>query len=772
MPDKLTEEEVKLRKITPSLTGAGWSLNSIRMEYYFTDGRIFPSQNGSFVRGRGKKADYLLKYNSECNIAIVEAKDEQHTIEGGLLQGIEYARILNIPFAYSSNGSGYIEHDMITGAERELSMSEFPSPEVIRERYLKEKDLTEEQANLIESQSYFAPSFAPRYYQKASVDRTLEAIAKGQKRLLLVLATGTGKTYTAFQIVWKLKNMKKVRKVLYLADRNILITKPHNDEFAPFGDTRTIIKHGKIKTQYEIFFGLYQQFEGEKGGESTLKVFQQVTPDFFDLIIVDECHRGSAKEDSKWREILNYFSSAIQIGMTATPKVYGEVDEDGNIVEDTAKKYFGDPVYTYSLKAGIDDGFLAPFRVIQPILNIDSTGYRPEKGELDIYGQPLEDKVYTINDFDRLLVVDKRNYEVAKRVTDYLKAGDRYTKTIVFCCTIAQADRIRGWLVNLNQDLVAKNPRYITKITGDSPTADRDLEDFTKVEFNPTLDPCVITTSDLMTTGVDCKTAKLIVIDKVIKSMTLFKQIIGRGTRIRLDAGKFDFTILDFRRASALFADPRWDGDVEVTSDVTPRPRNSPIDPDNEIKQYRIGGDFVKVIGEEVSILDADGKVTKTSLINFTKKNILNEYATLNEFIQKWTSEAKHGAIVEELQDRGVLLSDIRDIVGIEDMDDFDLICHIAYGMPPMTREERANSAIKATKMDNLSSVAKEVIDTLLDKYCNDGIEDIDDISVLKLQSFKPFGTPKHIINDIFGGRDNYMNIVAALKTNLYQARA
>lgn len=766
--DKLTEEDIKHLKITPAIENAGWS--AVLMEYFFTDGRIFPQQSGSYIRGKRKKADYLLKYGQECQLAVVEAKDGDHSVNAGLLQAIEYAEILNIPFAYSSNGNGFVEHDLITSTECELSMGEFPSPEALRQRYISEKKLTADDLALIECPTYQEVGFSPRYYQKASVDRTLEAITKGQKRILLVLATGTGKTYTAFQIAWKLKQLKKVRKILYLADRNILISKPFNDEFSPFENSKYIIKKGEIKTQYEIFFGLYQQLDGDKDGDSNLEVFKQVTPDFFDLVIVDECHRGSAKEDSKWRAVLDYFSNATQIGMTATPKVYGEKDEDGQLIEDTAKKYFGDPIYSYSLKAGIEDGYLAPFRVIQPILNIDSTGYRPAPGELDVYGQPLEDKIYGIRDFDKTLVVDKRNFEVAKRVNDYLKDNGTFIKTIIFCCNIDHAERIRSYLINLNKDICAKNPRYITRITGDSPTADKDLNDFTKVEFNPDLDPCVVTTSDLMTTGVDCKTAKLIVIDKVINSMTLFKQIIGRGTRIRLDADKFDFTILDFRKASELFADPRWDGLIDVSPEIPIGHSGQPVESDE--KQYRIGGDFVKVLGEEVSILGADGKVTKTSLVNYTKKNILDEYATLDSFIQKWTSAEKHSAIVEELEKRGVFLNEIKDTVGIEDMDDFDLICHIAYGLKPLTRSERVKKLRKAMKIDEYTGISKEVIDALLEKYCDDGLDDIDDVAVLKLDQFKSFGTPKHIVNDVFGGRTNYRDLVTLIKTNLYSVAA
>ncbi len=767
MPEKLSEEDVKRLYITPAIDRAGWS--NYRMEY-FTDGRVHVSSNGVMTRGKRKYADYLLRYVNNTNLAIVEAKDEDHTPGQGLLQAIEYARLLNVPFAYSSNGHGFVEHDLITGLERDLTMAEFPSPEVLRERYVSEKNLTEEQLKLIECPFYTDPDFRPRYYQKASVDKTLEAIANGKRRALIVLATGTGKTYTAFQIVWKLKQMRKVKKVLYLADRNVLIGKPFNEEFAPFGASKTIITKGKIDTSYEIFFGLYQQLDNEKG-ESNLEAFKQVSRDFFDLIIVDECHRGSAKEDSHWREILDWFESAIQIGMTATPKVYlkGKKpdDEDDEQEVDLAKTYFGEPVYVYSLKQGIEDGFLAPYKVMKKFLDIDVKGYRPYPGQLDIHGNLLEDRIYTTNDFDKKLIVDSRTKEVAKQITNYLKETDRYQKTIVFCCNIDHAERLRQELWNLNLDICRKNPRYVTRITGDSPTAQADLTDFAKAEFNMDIDPCIVTSSDLMTTGVDCKTAKLIVLDKVISSMTLFKQIIGRGTRLREADRKYEFIIMDFRQVTRLFADPKWDGPIEYVDDNGHRSSGGGGG-EGQNPVYHIDGNKVTIMGEEVSILDPDGNLTKQSLINYTKKNILNQYATLDEFIQKWTCEKKHKAIVDELAYHGVLLEQIRAELGVEDMDDFDLICYIAYETKPLTRSERVRSIKKSELLDKYTGIAREVIDRLLDKYCDEGIDDVDDINILKLDEFKEFGTPKQIIKDIFGGRDNYLQAVQFVKSNLY----
>ena len=770
--EKLTEEDIKRIKITPEIDKSGWT--NYRMEYFFTDGRIVPNSNGGYTRGKRKKADYLLRNLANLNLAIVEAKDGDHTPETGLLQAIEYAKILNVPFAYSSNGDAFVEHDMITGVERTLLMDQFPTPTMLEDRYKLEKGFTDEQLNLIQEPFHYSPGFKPRYYQTASVDKTLEAIASGSNRVLVVMATGTGKTFTAFQIAWKLTRQKKVKKILYLADRRELIRKPYNDEFSPFGIHRCIIKNHKIDTAYDVFFGLYQQLDSNGNAESNLDVFKQVTPDFFDLIFVDECHRGSAKEDSKWREVLNYFSSAIQIGMTATPKVYGTKGEDGEPIVDTAKLYFGEPVYVYSLKAGIEDGYLAPFKAITPHLDIDVNGYRPYKGEVDIYGNLLEDRIYTTNDFDKKLIVDSRTKTICEKITQFMKENGRYEKTIIFCCNIPHAERMRTALNNMNLDITRTNPKYIVRITGDSPTADADLEAFTKVEFNKETDPCIAITSDLMTTGIDCKTAKVIIIDKVINSMTTFKQIIGRGTRIRMDAGKFDFTIIDFRQATRLFADPRWDGDLDIIPEGQPRIGNDGGDGgDGEEKvRYHIHGDEVTILGENVAIMDSTGKVITTSLINYTKSNILNEYATLDSFIQTWTSEKKHKAIIQELESQGVLLDELRKEIGIEDMDDFDLICHIAYGLKPRTRSERANSVKKSELLDRYQGAAREVLEKLLDKYCDDGIEDIDDINVLKLDEFKEYGTPKQIINDVFGGRDEYISIVTAIKANLYSVGA
>lgn len=771
MPNEiLSEEDVKLAYITPSIKKAGWT--NIRMEY-FTDGRVHVSTNGVMTRGKRKYVDYLLRYTNNSNLAIVEAKDEQHTPGQGLLQAVEYARLLNVPFAYSSNGHGYVEHDLITGVERDLTMAEFPSPDVLRERYIAEKNLTEEQLKMIEYPFYVAPDFVPRYYQKASVEKTIEAIANGKKRCLVVLATGTGKTFTAFQIVWKLKQMRKIKKVLYLADRNILIEKPYNEEFAPFGSSRTIIKGGKIDTSYEIYFGLYQQLDSGRS-KSNLETFKHVSKDFFDLIIVDECHRGSSKEDSHWREILEYFDSAIQVGMTATPKVYkskGSDDEQEDGV-DVAKTYFGEPVYTYSLKQGIDDGFLAPYKVMKKFLNIDVTGYRPHEGELDINGNLLEDRIYTVNDFDKKLIVNSRTHEVAEIITKYLKETDRFQKTIVFCCNINHAERLRQELWNLNLDICRKNPRYICRITGDLTTAPSDLADFTKVEFNKDLDPCVVVSSDLMTTGVDCKTARLIALDKVINSMTLFKQIIGRGTRLRVAEGKYEFVVMDFRQVTRLFADENWDGPVEYIDAVPTRKSSGGGNEVETVPVYHIDGCKVSIMGEEVQILDPDGKLSTQSLINYTKTNILNQYATLDEFIKKWTSAKKHQAIVDGLEEHGVLLEQLREELGISDMDDFDLICHVAYGLKPMTRSERANHIKKSEMLDKYTGVARAVIDRLLEKYCDEGIDDIEDVGILKLDDFQEFGTPKHIINDIFGGRAIYMEIVKMIKNNLFEVAA
>lgn len=764
---KLTEEDVKNRFITPSLENAGWKKSDMRMEYCFTDGRIMVVGNNP-TRGKTKKADYVLQFDN-IDLAIVEAKDDTHRVNAGLLQAIDYAEALNIPFAFSTNGKGFIEYDLITLSTRELKMEEFPTKQELWKRYIEEKNLTPQQISTIKTPYYYSSgSHSPRYYQKVAVDRVVEHIAKGEKRALLVMATGTGKTFTSFQIIWRLKKAGLVKKVLFLADRNILVNQPRDNDFQPFKSVMTKIEGKNIDTAYEVFLGLYQQLDGEENKEA----YKNVKPDFFDLIVVDECHRGSAKEDSRWHAILEYFSSAIQIGLTATPKAFYDSDDE-EIKEDKASMYFGKPVYTYSLKDGLDDGFLAPYKVYQQFLDIDVEGYRPIPGELDKNGLLLEDRIYTNADFDRVLIVNQRTRAVAEQITEFLKNTNRYNKTIVFCVDIDHAERLRTELVELNKDMMLENSRYIVRITGDAPNHERDLEDFTKVEFDKNSDPVIVTTSELLTTGVDCKTTKLIVLDKLINSMTLFKQIVGRGTRIRTDANKYYFSILDFRNVTRLFADPRWDGDIDYVKDMPKKGESGGEKGEKDPEpRYVINGYPVEILAERVQYIDSDGKLTTESLIDYTRRNILNEYATLDKFIHKWSTEKKRQIIIDELEERGVFLEEIRKTLNINNIDDFDLLCHIAYDVKPLTKSERAKRVQEKCIKHIYSGLAKDVLDTLLEKYCDNSLYDLEDINVLKLDEFKQFGTPKHIINDIFGGRNNYFTAISNIKTNLYSVVA
>lgn len=778
---RLTEEDVKYRLITPAIEEAGWKKEQILMEYFFTDGQVLV--RGNIVkRGKRKKADYLLTYkDGQIPLAIVEAKDATHSVGAGMQQAIEYATILNIPFAYSSNGSGFIEHDFFTGAETELKLDEFPSPDQLWKRYLKGKDLNEAQERIITEPDYFDvfTNKKPRYYQRIAINKTLEAVAKGQDRILLVMATGTGKTFTAFQIIWKLLKTETVKRVLYLADRNILIDQTMQQDFKPFEKIMTKIQDRLLDSSYEIYMSLYHQLAGDIGNEP----FRQFQPEFFDLIIVDECHRGSAKEESKWRRILEYFNSAIQIGMTATPK---ETKEISNIT------YFGEPVYTYSLKQGIDDGFLAPYKVIRIGLDRDLEGWRPYKGQLDIYGNEIEDREYNSTDYDRKLIIDERTQAVANRITKWLKANGRYSKTIVFCVDIEHAERMRQALVNENKDLVAENPKYIMRITGDNPEGKAQLDYF--IDVNEKY-PAIVTTSKLMTTGVDCKTCKLIVLDSVINSMTEFKQIIGRGTRLYPDFGKEYFTIMDFRDVCRLFADPEFDGDPVVIIDggdggdgwdpTEPDPIDEPNDPNepgypgepppfeppivsDPPTKYRVRGVSVTILNERVQYYDKDGKLITESIKDYSKRNILNEYASLDEFLKAWNSAERKQVLVEELQERGVLLDALKEESG-KDLDDFDLILHIAYDKKPLTRSERVNRVKKQGYLYKYSEVCREVLSALLDKYKDEGIRELQDTRILKNAPFDRFGSPKKIAQ-LFGGKEGYIRAVRELERAIYGA--
>ena len=772
---EMTEEDIKLQFITPAIENAGWDkFKQIKLEYNFTDGRVIVRGNIT-ARGKRKRTDYLLYYKPNLPIAIVEAKDNNHSVGAGMQQGIEYAQILDVPYVYSSNGDGFLEHDMTTGKEREISLDKFPSPEDLWARYKGDNAITPDQEELITEPYYFqAGDKTPRYYQRIAINRTIDAIARGQQRILLVMATGTGKTYTAFQIIHRLWKSGRKKKILFLADRNILVDQTMTQDFKPFSKIMTKIEGKKLDSSYEIFLSLYHQLAGDENNEP----FREFKPDFFDLIVIDECHRGSAKEESRWRRILEYFSSATQIGMTATPK---ETKEVSNI------SYFGEPIYTYSLKQGIDDGFLAPYKVVRVGIDKDLEGWRPVAGQTDIYGYEIEDREYNEKDYDKNLIIDERTETVAKRITKFLKDNDRFAKTIVFCVDIDHAERMRQALVNENADLVAENPKYVMRITGDNAEGKAQLDYFIDEDEKY---PVIVTTSKLMTTGVDCKTCKLIVLDNNINSMTEFKQIIGRGTRLKPDYGKEYFTIMDFRNACRLFADPEFDGDPIVIIDGDdPNPDTPPEDtgdpvtppfppggddggdgfPPEKKHKYRVRGVDVTILNERVQYYDKDGKLITESVTDYSKKNILGEYATLDSFLKAWNSEQRKQAIIDELQERGVLLGALREASGNKEIDDFDLICHIAYDKAPLTKAERVNNVKKRGYLYKYSGLAQEVLSALLDKYMNDGIKDIDNLAILSNDPFRKYGTPMKIAK-LFGGKAGYMQAVHDLQSELYAA--
>ena len=775
---QMTEEDIKLQFITPAIT-AKWGLDRISMETKITDGKI--NLRGNFVfREKPKKADYVLYINANNPIAIVEAKDNKHTVSYGLQQAMAYAQMLDVPFAYSSNGDAFYEHDFLTGKERQLTLSEFPSPDELFAQYQAGKGLNDKEKQII-GQPYYTSqtTYAPRYYQRDAVNRTVDAIARGQQRILLVMATGTGKTYVAFQTVYRLLKSGMKKKVLYLADRNILVDQSIEQDFAPLAKTIHKINFSKDDpitiTSHEVYFSLYQQLsereddegeDGEDGEDETISrlatLFQK---DFFDLIIVDECHRGSAKKDSSWRKILDYFSWATQIGMTATPK---ETKYISNI------DYFGEPIYTYSLREGIDDGFLAPFRVINIRTNIGE-GWRPYKGQLDKNGQEIEDRIYTNSDFDYNIILEDRTCEVAREITEYLKSTDRMQKTIVFCATEEHAERMRIALTNLNADMVQKNPDYVVRITGSDAYGKSKLKYFISV-FAPY--PVIATTSKLLSTGADCKMTKLIVLDQMIGSMTEFKQIIGRGTRLREKEGKTHFTVMDFRNVTRLFADPDWDGPIEQEDDFGPNsggPNSNPPDspgagPDHKEKPIvDENGCTVKVIGKTVSIYDANGKLLRQeSIVDYTKSNILGTYASLDNFIRQWSAEEKKESIKDLLLERGIDLESMKAGQSMADVDDFDFICHVAFDQKPLTRRERANNVKKHDFLSKYKGVAREVLEALLDKYMNTGIYEIEKTEILKLDPFLKFGKPSKIAQ-FFGGKDGYRKAVREMEKELYK---
>ncbi len=774
---QMTEEDIKLNFITPALSPK-WN-GRMTMETQITDGKI--NLRGNLVsRAQPKRADYVLYINANNPIAIVEAKDNQHAVADGLQQAMTYAQMLDVPFAYSSNGDAFREHDFLMGTERDIAMEDFPTPDELYARFQKGANggagLTQAEEAIIGQPYYSSQStYPPRYYQRVAVNRTLDAIARGQNRILLVMATGTGKTYTAFQIVYRLLRSGMKKKILYLADRNILVDQSIQQDFAPLEKTIHKINVAKDDpssiTSYEVYFSLYQQLVGDDEEEHYSALFQ---PDFFDLVIVDECHRGSAKEESRWRRILEYFSSATQIGMTATPK---ETRYISNI------SYFGDPVYTYSLKEGIEDGFLAPFKVINITTDI-SDGWRPYKGQRDIYGDEIEDRIYNNSDYDYNIVIEDRIRQVAREITAYFKSTDRMAKTIVFCATEDAALRMRNALAELNADMMQQNPDYVVRITGGDIEGKKKLKYFISVGAKY---PVIATTSKLLSTGADCKMTKLIVLDEMISSMTEFKQIIGRGTRLREKEGKTHFVVMDFRAVTRLFADPDWDGPIEIDEGFTPGGSRVPrggspeggegdplVDPDppRQMPVVDAEGCTVRIINKTVSVYDTNGKLLRQeSIVDYTKSNILGTYASLDNFIRQWTAEEKKESIRELLRERGIDLELMKAEQGMGDVDDFDFICHVAFDKKPLTRRERANNVKKRDFLSRYSGAAREVLEALLDRYMNTGIYEIEKTDILKLDPFAKMGKPARIAG-YFGGRDGYMQAVKALENAIYADEA
>ena len=767
---EMTEEDIKFHYISPAIVSK-WDKDKITMETKITDGKI--NLRGNLIsREKPKKADYVLYLNPNKPIAIVEAKDNKHSISYGLQQAMTYAKMLDVPFAYSSNGDGFFEHDFLTGKERELSMDEFPTEEELISRYKAESNhgegLSSQEEKIID-QPYFSSmnSYPPRYYQRVAVNRTVEQIASGKDRLLLVMATGTGKTYTAFQIAYRLLQSGMKRKILYLADRNILVDQSIQQDFAPLEKVIHKINVAKDDpstiTSHQVYFSLYQQLVGDDDAEHFSELFR---PDFFDLIIVDECHRGSAKEESRWRKILEYFSSATQIGMTATPK---ETKYVSNI------NYFGEPIYTYSLKKGIEDGFLAPFKVINISTDIGES-WRPVKGQRDKFGNLIEDRVYNNTDYDYNIIIEDRTNQVASEITKYLKATDRMAKTIVFCPTEEAAERMRIALVNHNADMVKENPDYCVRITGSDDYGKSKLDYFISVSEKY---PVIATTSKLLSTGADCKMTKLIVLDEMIGSMTEFKQIIGRGTRLREKEGKTHFVVMDFRNVSRLFADPEWDGPIEIDDDFDPennskggkRNEGGGLTPPNPPAIKPIvdrNGCRVEIIHKTVSVYDTNGKLLRQeSIVDYTKENIRGEYATLDAFIREWRKDSKKDKIQSILLERGIDIEQLKKEQAMEEVDDFDFICHIAFNQKPLTRKERADNVKKQDFFSRYNGVAKEVLEALLDKYMNKGITEITTTEVLRLDPFMKLGKPSKIAS-YFGGKEGYKHAVEELQNAIY----
>ena len=801
----LSERDICTKFITPAVKLAGWDeMSQIREEVSFTKGRIIV--RGKLVsRGKGKRADYILYYKPNIPIALIEAKDNNHAIGDGMQQGLGYAETLDIPFVFSSNGDGFVFHDRTgTGSEKEttLGLDTFPSPADLWARYRTWKGLTPEAEEIV-LQDYFddGSGKTPRYYQATAINATVEAIARGRDRVLLVMATGTGKTYTAFQIIWRLWKAGRKKRILFLADRNVLVDQTRVNDFRPFegvmaklsSEAGTIVRDDAgavtVNKSYEVYLALYQAITGP---EDRQKIFREFSPTFFDLIVIDECHRGSADEDSAWHEILNYFSSATQIGLTATPK---ETEYVSNI------HYFGDPVYSYSLKQGISDGFLAPYKVIKIHIDRDVEGYRPEKGQLDRDGNEIEDRIYNTKDFDHTLVLDDRTKLVAGKVTEFLKeSGDRYQKAIIFCVDQEHAARMRQALINENADLVDKNHRYVMRITGSDTEGQGQLGNFIDPESTY---PVLVTTSRLLSTGVDAQTCRLIVLDRAVGSMTEFKQIVGRGTRVHEDTRKFYFTLMDFRGATAHFADPNFDGEpVQVyepgEEDPVSPPDDTPPSGDGEepippepgedetivdappdialtptgdgTRKVYVDGVGATIVAMRVEYLDEDGKLVTESLRDFTKKALKRRFASLDDFLKRWKGAERKQAIIEELEAEGLPLDPIAEELG-KDLDPFDLICHVAFDAKPLTRRERAENVKKRDIFTKYGDQARAVLDALLAKYADEGVLNLDDATVLRISPFTKLGTPVQLIN-AFGGRDGFAEAVHDLQSALYQETA
>lgn len=767
----MTEEEVKLNFITPSIINAGWDMKLIKMEYPITAGKIVVKGNKAYRLAK-KRADYVLFYKDNLPLAIVEAKDDSHLIGDGMLQAQEYAEKLDIRFVFTSNGDGFLSYDMETGEQNKITLDQFPSPETLFQiQYGQKVSSNIDFGKIINTPYYFGEeTFEPRYYQRIAINRTVEAIATGKNRALLVMATGTGKTFIAFQIIWRLWKSGLKKKILYLADRNILIDQTITGDFKPFKNSLTKIQRKDMDSSYEIYLSLYQQLS-ENDCEDSLEILKQnFKPNFFDLIIVDECHRGSARDDSNWRKILDYFDSASKIGMTATPK---ETREVSNI------DYFGEPLFVYSLKDGIEDGFLAPYKVIRYAIDTDVYGYRPTKGKLDTDGELVEDREYGVKDFDRNIIIEERTQLVAQKITEFLKQTDRFAKTIVFCVDIDHAERMRQALVEFNKDLCAENYKYIMRITGDNEEGKKQLDNFIDKDSKY---PTIVTTSKLLTTGVNCQTVKNICLDNIFgeNGMTEFKQIIGRGTRIVEDRGKMFFTILDFRNAATMFSDPDFNGPEIQDEDFDPSkvtpvfvdgPEYKDVEENDEKekdhrKKVTVNNVQVELVSERVQYYDKDGKLITESLKDFTKKNILNEYASLDDFLVKWNSDERRAAIIEELEQKGIFIEELRKYYPA-DVDDFDLICDIAYGIKPLTKSQRAKKTEIDKVLEKYSAECKEILEILLEKYSNDDIDDLLDTTILKLPEFNEFGNPMKIAN-LFGGIQGYISAVSELQNALY----